>query len=45
MNSKAFPLKEQKRQDYLFKTGQNFAVVKTLVSSANVWRTATATFF
>ena len=33
----------QKSQSYLFKTGQNFAVGKTLVCSAHVWRTATAT--
>ena len=36
---------EQKSQGYLFKTGQNFAVVKTLVWSAYVRRTTTATFF
>ena len=35
----------QKSQSYLFKTGQNFAVGKTLVCSAHVWRTATATVF
>ena len=42
---KRLSLKEYKSQGYLFKTGQNFVVGKTLVWSANVWRTATATFF
>ena len=41
----SFFLKEQKSQGYLFKTGPNFAVVKTLVWSAYVWRSATAKFF
>ena len=38
-------LKEQKSQNYLFQTGQNFAAHKTLVWSIYVWRTTTATIF
>ena len=40
-----FSLIERKIQYYLFKTGKNFVDVKTLVWSAYVWRTTTATFF
>ena len=41
---KFFSLKDNKSQGYLFKTGQNFVVGKTLVWSTYAWRTATAAF-
>ena len=40
---KYFSLKVEKRQSYLFQTGQNFAAYKTLVCSTYGWRTAALT--
>ena len=42
---KCFSLKEQKSHGYLFKTGYNVSVGKTVVWSAYVLTTAAATFF